>query len=308
MNSVELLRCRTIPSQASKEEGVTTRGECVVTFTSPKRIAKKALLGTLLGDSSLTIHRGLVNDTTKAVLTLVHGESQFEYLLWKMHLLYPLVGSFHIKLLPSIANGRVIIHAVTTYQHYLYHMFNDFYNGIIVDTKDGKERLKFQKIIRMNVLRRMTPLSFALWYQDDGSIYKDTYYNRLKGIRLATYGFSNEENELCKSHLFDYWRIDCVVDFRNDGYPFLRFNKNGAEKFLELVNPFIHSSMLYKTMLTSQSARRVFSHEEIVCSLQQCGELVRNNQSDTKSKLNVLSWPDLVKGPNVQNAMKLRIM
>lgn len=297
-----------IPSQASKEEGVTTRGEYMV--TSPIRIAKKALLGTLFGDSSLTIHRGLVNDATKAVLTLVHGQDQFQYLLWKMHLLYPLVGSFHIKMLPSKADGKCIIHAVTTYQHYLWHMFNDYYNKVIVEDQDnaGVNKIKFQKVVRMNVLRRLTPLSFALWYMDDGSIYKDSKCSRLKGIRLATYGFDIDENIAIQTHLVDCWKIDATVDVRQDGYTYIRLSKGGAEKFLELVSPFIHPVMLYKTMMTSQSAKHMSrdSYEEIVCALQQCGELVRNNQSDMKSKHN-MDWSALVKGPIASAAMRLHV-
>lgn len=275
--------------------------------SSPIRIAKKALLGTLFGDSSLSIHRGLVNDTTKAVLTLVHGEDQFGYLLWKMHLLYPLVGSFHIKVLPSKADGKYIIHAVTTYQHYLWHMFNDYYNQVVIgQDHGGSDKVKFQKVVRMNVLRRLTPISFALWYMDDGSIYKDSKRSRLKGIRLATYGFDIDENILIQTHLVDCWGIDATVDLRQDGYTYIRLSKNGAERFLELVSPFIHSTMLYKTMLTSQSAKHMYKHtyEEIVCSLQQCGELVRNNQSSMKSKYNEINWSELIRN-QLAHSMRL---
>jgi hypothetical protein len=276
----------------------------MVLVTSPQRIAKKAILGTLFGDSSLTIHRGLVNDTTKSVLTLVQGEDQFEYLLWKMHLLYPLVGSFHIKLLPSIASGKIIIHAVTTYQHYLWHLFKDYYNVLQGIDASGSLQLKFNKVVRMNVLRRLTPLSFALWYQDDGSIYKTG--NRFKGIRLATYGFTIDENIAIHDHLRDAWKIDSMVDIRSDGYPYIRLKKNDSEKFLGMIDLFIHPSMRYKTMQFSQSARHVTSHEEIVCSLQQCGELVRNNQSNAKSKYQI-DWSELVKGLIVNDAMRLCI-
>ena len=283
--------------------------------TSPVRIAKKALLGTLFGDSSLTIHRGLVNSATKSVLTLVHGEDQFEYLLWKMHLLYPLVGSFHIKILPSVANGKIIIHAVTTYQHYLHHIFNDYYNIISKKDDEGYYHEKFKKVVRLNVLRRLTPLSFALWYQDDGSVYFTG--NRFKGIRLATYGFSKEENQLIQNHLRECWGIDSVIDTRKGGYKanneyfYLRFCKDASEMFLRMVDPFMHPTMRYKTIFSSQSAGRVYlheySHDEIVCSLQQCGELVRDNQSDMKSKHNI-DWSKLVKGPVAISAMKLCIM
>jgi hypothetical protein len=272
--------------------------------TSPIRIAKKALLGTLFGDSSLTIHRGLANDTTKSMLTLVHGQDQFEYLLWKMHLLYPLVGSFHIKMLPSRAKGKVIVHATTTYQHYLYHIFKDYYNKVQAEDVYSLPCVKFNKVVRMNVLRRLSPLSLALWYQDDGSIYNTG--NRFKGIRLATYDFSISENELIQNYFQECWGIKSELDIRNDGYPYIRLNKDASEKFLEIIDSFVHPSMRYKTMSFSQSARHVTTHDEIVCSLQQCGELVRDNQSDTKSRYDV-DWSKLVNGPIALSAMRLRI-
>lgn len=267
--------------------------------TSPVSIAKKVLLGTVYGDSSVSVHRGLINPTTKAMLTLTQGEDQFEYLLWKMHLLQPLVGNFHIKVNYS-SSGKMVLHAVTKYDRYLWHIFNDYYVQIPTNTYP-----KNKKIIRMNVLRRMTPISFAMWYQDDGSLY--TNGSRFKGVRLATYGFSYEENELIQNHLREWWKIDSVIDVRSwDGYPFIRFNKQDGEKFLEMVSPFMHPSMQYKTMQFSQSARHVIAHDEIVCSLQQCGELIRNNQSDMKSKYQI-DWPTLVKGPIAKDIMRFRI-
>lgn len=270
--------------------------------TSPIRIAKKVLLGTVLGDASLSVHSTLVNTPTKSMLTLIQGEDQFEYLLWKMHLLYPLVGNFHIKKFIHKVTGKMIIHAVTTYQRYLWHIWNDYYEFSEVETFKG---FRYNKIVSMNVLRRLSPISFAMWYQDDGSLYASE--GRFKGIRLATYGFTIEENESIQKHLREAWGIDSVIDIRSsEGYPYIRLRKQDGEKFLEMISPFVHSSMRYKTIPFSQSARHVYTHDEIVCSLQQCGELIRNNQSDMKSKYQI-DWSKLVKGPIASSAMRLRI-
>lgn len=289
-----------IPSQASKEEGVTTRGNGMI--TSPKRIAKKVLLGTVLGDSSLSVHSTLMNAPTKSMLTLIHGEDQFEYLLWKMHLLYPLVGDFHIKKSIHKVTGKMIIHAVTTYQRYLWHIWNDCYK---FEESNNQKGYRYTKVVRMNVLRRLSPISFAMWYQDDGSLYVSK--GRFKGIRLATYGFSLDENILIHNHLLDGWGIDSAVDIRSDGYPQIRLRKHDSERFLEMISPFVHSSMTYKTIPFFQSARHVKTHDEIVCSLQQCGELIRNNQSNTKSKYQI-DWSKLVKGPITEDMMRLCVV
>jgi hypothetical protein len=269
--------------------------------TSPVRIAKKLLLGAVFGDASLSVHSGLMNAPTKSMLTLIQGEDQFEYLIWKMHLLYPLVGNFHIKKFINKSTGKMILHAVTTHQRYLWHIWNDYYDLEKVDNQKG---YRYNKVVKMNVLRRLSPLSFAIWYQDDGSLYVSE--GRFKGIRLATYGFTVDENIAIHDHLRDMWNIDSMVDIRSDGYPCIRLRKQNSEKFLEMISPFVHSSMTYKTIPFSQSARHVYTHDEIVCSLQQCGELVRNNQSNMKSKHQV-DWSELVKGSKAFDAMRLRV-
>lgn len=269
--------------------------------TSPIRIAKKVLLGTVLGDASLSIHSTLVNPSTKSMLTLIQGEDQFEYLIWKMHLLYPLVGDFHIKQFINKVTGKMTIHAVTTYQKYLWHIWNDCYR---FEESNNQKGYRYTKVVRANVLRRLSPLSIAMWYQDDGSLYASQ--GRFKGIRLATYGFTLDENILIHDYLRDMWGIYSMVDICSDGYPQIRLKKQDGEKFLEMISSFVHSSMMYKAVPFFQSARHVVTHEEIVCSLQQCGELIRNNQSNTKSKYQI-NWSELVKGPKAIDAMKLCI-
>lgn len=270
--------------------------------TSPKRIAKKVLLGTVFGDSSLSIHSGLVNPSTKSMLTLIQGEDQFEYLLWKMHLLYPLVGDFHIKQFIHKVTGKIIFHAVTAYQRYLWHIWNDYYE--FEKAENTQRGHRYTKVVGMNVLRRLSPLSLAIWYQDDGSLYASQ--GRFKGIRLATYGFTIDENILIHDYLRDAWSIDSMVDVSSQGYPYIRLRKQDGERFLAMISPFVHPSMTYKTIPFSQSARHVYTHEEIVWSLQQCGELIRNNQSNTKSKYPI-DWSKLVRGSIASYAMTLRI-
>lgn len=264
-----------------------------MTKTSPVRIAKKALLGTILGDSNL-----FTWDSTKnARLTLVQGARQIDYLLWKMSILYPLVGDFHVKFLPSKKLGNIVIHAVTGLKKNLKHEYNDFYipNGELGKTK---------KIVRLNVLRRLTPLSLAIWYMDDGCLLYDG--NRIKGLRLGTYGFSKNENELICQYLKETWNIESVVDtrFQNlDIYYYIRLRKDATMKFLELVKDFMHPILDYKVTPRRISAEHVPTREEIVCSLQKCGELVRNNQSNTSFKFD---YSNLVKGQLAEKAMRLR--
>lgn len=268
-----------------------------MTKTSPIRIAKKALLGTVLGDANLAIHpESSSANSDNAKLTLIQGARQLDYLLWKMQLLYPLVGDFNVKLLPS-TSGNIVLHAVTKYKKCLKHAFKDFYIP-------GNELRHYKKIARLNVLRRLTPLSLAIWYMDDGCLYYDG--SRIKGLRLGTYGFSKNENESICTYLKECWNIDSLVDVRlqqSNIYYCIRLRVDETKKFLDIVRDFIHPTFDYKLIPRHISAEHVPTREEIVCSLQKCGELVRNNQSNAYGSFN---WTNLVKGELVNKAMRLR--
>jgi hypothetical protein len=239
---------------------------------SPQQIAKEIILGTLLGDSGI-----IESSHTKGYVKMCQGRDQFQYLIWKMKALKSLVGTFGIsyqnKDKRDAWKSKLRIHVWSLSQAYLHHLYNDFYsNGV--------------KIVRLNVLRRLTPLSLAVWYMDDGSIVyqKDTIY----GCRLYTNGFSIEENQVIVDYMKESWGIifNVLRDSRSDTY-FLNARKVEAEKFLALVRPYIHESMKYKIDPFHYSAKHSVElpDEEIVRSLQECKELVRNCQSLSRVEL-----------------------
>lgn len=239
---------------------------------SPNRIAKEVILGTLLGDSMI-----VETSHTKGYVKMCQGRDQFQYLIWKMKVLKSLVGTFGIsyqhKEERDSWGSKLRIHVWSLSQEYLHHLYNDFYsNGV--------------KVVRLNVLRRLTPLSLAVWYMDDGSIVyqKDTIF----GVRLYTNGFSIEENQVIVDYMNESWGIifNVLCDKRSNTY-FINARKEESEKFLALVSPYIHESMRYKIDPFHYSAKHSVElpDEEIVRSLQECKELVRNCQSLSRVEL-----------------------
>lgn len=239
---------------------------------SPIRIAKEIILGTLLGDSGI-----IESSHTKGYVKMCQGRDQFRYLIWKMGALKSLVGTFGIsyqnKDKRDAWKSKLRIHVWSLSQTYLHHLYNDFYrNGV--------------KVVRLNVLRRLTPLSLAVWYMDDGCI----VYNRdtINAIRLYTNGFSVEDNQIIIDYMKESWNIcfDMLHDKRSDTY-FLNARKKEAEKFLVLIKSYIHESMKYKIDPFHCSAKHSaeLPDEEIVRSLQECKELVRNCQSLSRAEL-----------------------
>lgn len=270
-------------------EGVETR--CKMKIISPVRFAKKLILGAVLGDAFL----GDRNNSGKAKLILTQGARQFDYMLWKMQALQPLVGDFYVKIRTSSA-GRPIVQAVSKKVRDLYHVHKDLY------VLDGD---RYKKVIRFNVLRRLTPLSLACWFQDDGSLYSGGD-RRLKGLRLATYCFSKEEHSVMQQYFLEAWKLHVNVVDRGRSYCYIGMNKENTEKFIELIRPFVHPTMRYKIDTMHHCAEHEYTHEEIVRSLQQCKDLVRNYQTHSKQAL-TLDWAQYVKGPNASEAMKMRM-
>ena len=70
---------------------------------------------------------------------------------------------------------------------------------------------------------------------DDGS-------NNQHGYTLETSGFTLNDVKLLQVALFENWALDTSIHSRNRLY----IKANSKSKFIELIKPHFHSSMLYK--------------------------------------------------------------
>jgi len=238
---------------------------------SPIRMAKKFLLGTILGDG----HLQKQGDSGRALLVFNHSAKQLEYVLWKMQMLQPVVGGFGIRLYrrPFKYKGwKTLTHvrAWTLGNKYLGHVFNDFYFQ-----REGKRR----KEIHLNVLRRLTPESLAMWYLDDGSVGR--YENGcVHSVGLAVCGFTDEERERICQYFMDEWKLS----FKQTMKKTIRADINSAHKFLEIIRPFSCPSMAYKfaeKFESSQSAESlsIMDANDMIRAVSKDAELIRNYQS-----------------------------
>jgi recombination protein RecA len=114
---------------------------------------------------------------------------------------------------------------------------------------DGK------KVLSHDFLKRLTPLSLALWYMDDGCL-----SIRAKGVQARTQDGSGRI-EICveamepasrvrlMEYLADTWGIRARLKYRGARREAsLIFPKEETAKFLALVAPFVHPSMEYKLL------------------------------------------------------------
>jgi hypothetical protein len=66
--------------------------------------------------------------------------------------------------------------------------------------------------------------------------------NHKSGFVFNTCGFTLKDVKLLQASLKDNWNLNTSIHSRNRLY----INASSKEKFIELVKPHFHSSMLYK--------------------------------------------------------------
>ncbi|HEV8424959.1 MAG TPA: hypothetical protein VGS14_07190, partial [Actinomycetes bacterium] len=189
----------------------------------------EVLLGGLMGDSALSPTRS----GHGARLRFGHGARQVAYADWKASLFANIGVSrstnakgavfFDLQPLPELAELRQAV-----------------YIG-------GK------KVFGHDYLKRLTPLSLAIWYMDDGS-----FSLRAKGVQERTRDGSGR-SDICieamepttRSRLVDYladtWGIRAKL-VQRAGKAVLVFPKDETAKLHALVAPFVHQSMQYKLL------------------------------------------------------------
>jgi recombination protein RecA len=189
------------------------------------------LLGGLMGDSALSsTAAGLAGR-----LRWGHGESQVTYGDWKASLFANLSVSrttndkgaafWDVQPLVELAELRSAV-----------------YMG-------GK------KVLGWDYLKRLTPLSLAIWYMDDA-----TFTVRSKGLQSRTVDGSGRV-EICVealepssrkrlvSYLADTWGITAgLISKGRKGMAFLTFTTHESAKLQALVAPYVHPSMDYKLL------------------------------------------------------------
>ncbi|HEX6257475.1 MAG TPA: LAGLIDADG family homing endonuclease [Euzebyales bacterium] len=214
-----------------REAGNFEVGDLVVQVTSfhLSDFQWEVVVGGLLGDSALSPNQ----NGHSAQLRWGHGAKQAEYADWKASL-FANVGTsrstnatgavFHdMRPLPELAELREAV-----------------YIG-------GK------KVISHDYLKRLTPLSLAIWYTDDG-----TFTLRSKGLQERTRGGSGR-SEICvealdpssrirlQAHLRDEWGIEAEL-VTTAGNAILRFSTPATAKLHRLIAPYVHPSMDYKLL------------------------------------------------------------
>jgi hypothetical protein len=181
------------------------------------------IIGSLLGDASIR------QRNKNCCFRFSHSVKQKAYSKFKKDLLNGFRISEFREVKRRIKNH--FIHAIdfATRTHPIFNYYRNLFY------KNNK------KLITKAILSQLNPRSLAIWICDDGS-----YNNKQGYIILCTNSYNLEEHELMREFFKKKFGLNPTIGFRDGKYYYLRFKQEDSKKLINLIKPFIPSSMIYK--------------------------------------------------------------
>jgi hypothetical protein len=196
-------------------------------------IEKALIMGTLLGDAHIQKRQNSYR------LKIEHAINQKAYVLWKHKMLERFCTTTQPPKIVTSKKGFSTVVFYTTSGQWLKEIYHLFYKE-----KNGR----YVKTITPELIENL-PLSsmlVAVFFMDDGSVRNDCYAGK-----LATQGFSLEENHLLCSYL-KKWNssVECVVVAHkvSKGQYYISIPAKSFGKFVKEIEPIVLSipDMVYK--------------------------------------------------------------
>ncbi len=173
---------------------------------------EEILIGSLLGDAYIT---------TRGQIQFEQSVHQKEYLLWKHQELGPI----------SYKNISIVKRFDKRYKHE--NISYRFWTRQYFVSWREKFYLKNKKIVPKDI--RLTPLSIAVWYMDDGCLSDNKCV-------IATDGFSKDDIRFLQDLLLEKFSIKSSL--KNGSK--IMIKKESFNAFFSIIRPYITKSMLYK--------------------------------------------------------------
>jgi len=127
-------------------------------------------------------------------------------------------------------NEKPFSYHFSTYSHELLRFYGE------------KFYINKKKVIPEIIEELITPLSTAIWFMDDGSLKS----KRHKTYIIHTLGFQREELERIQEVLKSKFEIETRLHRQKKKYLRLYILSKSAEKFRNIVTPYIIPSLRYK--------------------------------------------------------------
>lgn len=198
---------------------------------------KEIILGSLLGDGSLKIHKNYQN----ARFSFKHSILQKKYFLWKVSKLIEVSSEKNTWIQNNQGFSK---RTMLRYQSKAIESLTELYNFT-------HKRAKFK--ISRRWLNYLSPLSLAIWWLDDGSIIS----NGRKGV-FCTDGFDKKSVQILARYLQITWQIETKIapvylNYKDEKREYWRLwlgSTSQLQKFLQIILPSIEvEEMLPKVIL-----------------------------------------------------------
>lgn len=196
---------------------------------------KEIMIGLLLGDGNLQTFSNTGN--TWRLRIIQGGENHFEYIkhlrtLFDDWTVMPIRENHEIS-----KTGK--IYKKWYFNTLSFEQFAELGNAFY---KLDDEKLKWRKVIPIDIKDLISDLSLAYWFMDDGS---NKWKNKVLAMRICTESFSELEINMLIAVLKEKFNINANKSFHNNNWR-LYIGVENYDKMKELIYPHIIPSMRYK--------------------------------------------------------------
>ena len=190
------------------------------------------ILGGLMGDGAISKAQGPFGGRFR----WGHGKRQAEYARWKASMFANISPATSLN-----AKGAVFFDLPPLAE--------------LAELRDSVYVVPGRKVFSTDYLKRLTPLSLAIWYMDDASFVERS--KRLQQrtrdgsgrIEICVEAMTPDTRERVRAYLEDTWGIRTRLASKGvRSVAYLRFSVNETRKLQALISPYVHPSLDYKLL------------------------------------------------------------
>ena len=212
------------------------------------RKGRDLLIACSLGD-------GCINK--QGQLMFNHSWKQYDYSMWKYHLLRK-NGIKLGKIQRFVGSNGYMKHTIQYRYRTSVMPFNKVLRRCMY--KDSKK-----KYLR-GLLDRLSPQGLAIWFMDDGTILRRKYKGEYKGfyLRISTY-CSSEEADLIIKYFIEKHNIKPtkVCEHSKKNLYTINFGAKEGKKLIEIIKPYMCPSMMYKVIYDIKELKEYYDIKEV---------------------------------------------
>lgn len=212
-------------------------------------LQKDVLVGTLLGDASMSLRNGKPHYSIK----FEQGEEHAAYVEHLYEIFEPFTGSLPAwRFIDTLKTRRALW--FRTYRHNSFIFYWNYFYGQTLPEKNQidevpllNSKIKKKKNIPKDIHKFLTARALAYWFMDDGTYNTDNrrFRQSVKYYLLSTQGFQKHENIILCEALQTNFNIAAEVHKDRDKWR-IYIRRESSETLRNLIEPYVIESFKYK--------------------------------------------------------------